>query len=177
MTQFNLILELTTIFKELLEASKAGYNVRHARRLMDLAFDRFEEMDGVEVSEMETTLDTIAIKTMDMPSELKDYFRYIENCQADNEIYPHDLPNFNSSIEFAQLATTFLTIVNDLLNVGITPCNAHQARLLLDDLFRKFEEQVEADEAKAYADDDHDPLRALFPNVQEDLDGLTLFPV
>ena len=157
MTQLNLILELTDMFKELLEATKTGYNVRHAHNMMDLAFDRFEEMDGVDVSEMGTILDEIAIKIMDMPSELKDYFRYIENCQDENEIYPHDLPRFDNSIEFTQLATGFFAIINDLLQAGVTPCIAHEARLFLDDLFKSFEDELEAKEQEALVEDDDTP--------------------
>ena len=175
MTQFNLILELLNIFEELLEAEKTGYNVRHARRLMDIAFNRFEEMDGVEVSEMGTILDTITLNILNMSPELKDYFRFIESCQTENETYPHDFPIFDNSSEFSGFATDFLTIINDLLQTGITPCTAHHAHLLLDDLFEAFE--YEAEELEALAEDNHtsNALNHFFPDLQEQLDGLTLF--
>jgi hypothetical protein len=177
MTQFNFILELTDIFKELLESSKASYNVRHARRLMDLAFDRFEEMDGVDISEMGTPFDATTIKILDTPSEQKDYFQQLERFQSENEIFPCDLPNGDHSIEMAQFVLGFVTILNALLGAGVTPCNAHQARLLLDDLLRDFEQQAEVFEATMEDDDTPNALNQLFPNLQEDLDNLTLIPV
>lgn len=134
MTPLKLLLELLDVIQDLLEDGATSDNLSHARLQLDLAFDAFEELDGVDQSELGTLLDTIAIKLLEMPKALKDYFQLLDSFQVKNEKDPRD-----DSVEMASLVTGFLTIINDLLQTGVTPCTAHQARLQLEEQLQAFE--------------------------------------
>lgn len=173
MTKLTLFIELLEVIKELLEASMTAYNVRHAHQLMELAFNRFEEREGMKLSDLDTIINDISIKLVNMPPELKEYFQLMEQFQVENEIYSHDITNFNNSIEVAQFAIAFFTILNDLLQAGVTPDNTYLAHLLLDDLFKEFEEQVEKIEDLAKIDDS-ETLCHCFPNIEIMLENITI---
>ena len=69
-----------------------------------------------------------------------------------------------------QFTKQLFTILDDLLETGITSCNVHQARLHLDYLFDTFEELdgLEIDEPTL--------LDSLFPDLKNGLNSLTIFP-
>ena len=69
-----------------------------------------------------------------------------------------------------QFTTQLFTILNDLLEAGITSCNVHQARLEFDYLVDQFEEMdgLEIDEPIT--------LNNFFPDLQDGLNSLTIFP-
>ena len=176
MTQLTLLMELLDVIKEILETGATSANIYYARQYMDITFNRFEEHDGMEPSKLDTVLDKIAIHSLDMPPELKVYFKSIESFRPKNEIDPHDFPSGDNSIDVAQLVTDFMVILNELLHAGVTPCTSHEAHVKLDDLFKRFEQQAQAHEEMAGIDDDMpNALNHFFPNIQDDLDGLTLF--
>jgi hypothetical protein len=166
MTQLTLFIELLEIIKELLEADLTTYNVRHAHRLTDLTFDKFEEMDGLKL----TDINDISIKLSNIPTELKSYFKLIELSQHEND---DDLPSFNNTIEVVQFSLRFLTILCDLLQAGVTPCHAFESRLLLEDLFKDFAEQVEEAEALEKSEEFVPPCH-LFPDLETMLNGVKL---
>jgi len=172
MTKLDLFLELTYITTHLLESGITESNIYESHHMMDYSFDRFEELDGVtdfEKSEMDTILDGIAIKILETPKDLKDYFKAIENFQNENEIYLCDLPpKFqNQTMEQVQFMSELFIILNDLLEMGITACNAHVARMKIDDLFQAFQEE-EPDVAPNH-------LNHFFPNLENDLNKITIF--
>jgi len=171
MTQLTLFMELLDVIKEVLETGATSTNIYYARLQLDTAFNKFEENDGLELSALGTILDKIAIDLLGMTPELKAYFKLIENAQAENEIYPHDLPSINNSVEVAQLVSEMMDILNALLHAGVTPCTAHEAHTKLDDLFKRFEQQAEAHEEK----EDNEYFDRLFPNLEADLAKITIF--
>jgi len=69
-----------------------------------------------------------------------------------------------------QFTTGLLNIINELLEAGISSCNIHEARERLDYLFDEFEEMdgVEIDEPIT--------LDNFFPDLQDGLNSLTIFP-
>ena len=69
-----------------------------------------------------------------------------------------------------QFTKQLFTILDDLLEAGITSCNVHQARLELDFLFDTFEE------FDGLKNDEPTFLDCLFPDLQNGLDSLTIFP-
>ena len=179
MTKLTLFMELLDVIKELLETGATSTNIYGARLQMDTVFNKFELFDDMELSQLDRVLDKISVDLLEMPSELKAYFKWIENAQAENEIYPHDLPNVDNSFEAAQFVSEFMDILNQLLHAGITPCTSHEAHMKLDDLFKRFEQQAEADEDMAINEylDTPNALAHFFPDLQEQMDSLTLFLV
>jgi len=145
MTKLILFTELLEIGNELLETDVTSNNVYEARKKLDYIFEKFEENSDYPVCELVTALDDIAINTLNFPKELKDYFHGIESFQAENEICLLELP-CHHTMEQAQLMAGFFTILENLLATSMTPCDAHQAHLHLDDLFKIFEEDAEAHE-------------------------------
>jgi hypothetical protein len=147
MTQFTLFMELLDTMNDLLEGGFDSDNVYHARMKMDCHFAKFDEINGIEQVMPVNLLDGIAKKLVYMP-ELKQYAKMIETFQAENEIYLLDLP---LKIEEAttcevQLIIGFFTILNELLEAGMTNCNVYEAHIRLDDLFKVFEDKADGNE-------------------------------
>ena len=69
-----------------------------------------------------------------------------------------------------QFTKQLFMILDDLLEAGITSCNIHQARLEFDYLFDQFDEFDGVDY------DEQNSLDCLFPDLQDGLDSLTIFP-
>ena len=147
MIQFTLFMELLDTMNDLLEGGFDSDNVYHARMKMDCHFAKFDENNGIEQVKPINLLGGIAKKLIYMP-ELKQYAKMIETFQAENEICLLDLPLKieNITIEEVQLIIGFFTILNELLEAGITPCSAYEAHIRLDDLFKAFEDEAEANE-------------------------------
>jgi hypothetical protein len=137
MTRLNLVLQLLDTTTHLLQSGITRSNIHEAHHMMAYSFDRFEEFDGIPVSELGTILDGITIKIMDMSQALKAYFQAIENFTNENEIFLCDLPpKFNDQkMEQVQLMVDLFTIFNDLLEIGLTSCHVHEARIKIDELF------------------------------------------
>jgi len=167
MTQFNLFLELTGIINDLLEVGMTSYSVYDARMKIDRLFSEFCETEGVKLSELEKILVDTDIKELSMPPELKLYFQMIANFQTENEINTSALPQQfgDNTIEQVQLMVGFLDIVNNLLESGVTSLNLYDAHIKIDDLFKAFEEQEEAEE---------DRLRAELNNMPSDLEDMPI---
>ena len=169
MTRFDLFLELTFSINHLLEGGITTTNLHEAHQMMEYSFDRFEEYDGVqlELSEMSMLLDGIDIKLLEMPSELKEYFQVLSNFVAQNEIFLSDLPPKygTQTTEQVQLMIGLFNILNDLLEIGMTSCHVHVARMKIDELFQSFE--LEEDNTPNFLDH-------LFPNLKDELNVLTI---
>jgi len=145
MTKLNLLTELLETANTLLENDMTSLSIYQARTQIAYLFDKFEEDADLPTCDTCNTIDEITINTLNFPKELKDYFHALETFQAENEIYLHDLPHFHI-MEQAQLMVGFFTILENLLATSMTPCDAHQAHLHLDDLFKIFEADAEAHE-------------------------------
>ena len=147
MTQFTLLIELLDTMNDLLEGGFDSDNIYHARMKMDCYFAKFDENNGIEQVKPVNLLDGIAKKLVYMP-ELKQYAKMIETFQAENEICLLDLPLKieEATIEQVQLIIGFFTILNELLEAGMTSCNVYEAHIRLDDLFKAFEDEAEANE-------------------------------
>jgi hypothetical protein len=174
MTKLILFTELLEIGTDLLETGMPSSNIYETRTRLDSIFAKFEEDSDFPICDLTEVLDNITIKVLSIPKELKDYFRIIESFQTDNELYPQ-----LHTVEETQLLTEFFTILENLLATSMTPCDAHQTHLQLDDLFKAFQEQAEAFEEMAGIDDDEFPtaLNHFFPDLAEVWVGLTLFPL
>ena len=175
MTKLNLLTELLETANTLLENDMTSLTIYQARTQITYLFDKFEEYADLPTCDLFTTVDDITINALsNMPTALAEYFNTLETFISENEIFPA-----HHSVEQAQLMLGFYTIFKELLQTEVTPCDTHQAYLLLDDLFKHFEQQAEEYEENAVIDYDETPnaLNHFFPNIQECLDGLTLFPV
>ena len=179
MRKLNLFTELLETANTLLETDMTSLAIYQARTQIAYLFDKFEADTDLPTCDLCNKVDDIAINALsNMPTALAEYFNTSEIFIAENEIYPQALP-VTHTMEQAQLMVGFYIIFKELLQTEVTPCDTHQAYLLLDDLFKDFEQQAEAFEEMAETDYDDMPnlLNHLFPNIQEHLDGLTLFPV
>ena len=147
MTQFTLLIELLDTMNDLLVSGFDSDNIYQARMNMDCHFAKFDENNGTEQLNPINLLGGIAEKFALMP-ELKQYVKTIETFQAENEIYLLDLPPKieAATIEEIQLIIGFFTILNELLEAGMTSCNVYEAHIRLDDLFKVFEEEAKANE-------------------------------
>lgn len=175
MTKLILFTELLEIGNELLEAGMKSSNIYEARKKLDDIFEKFEENSDYPTYDLSIALNEIAINALSVPKGLKDYFHAIESFQAENEIYLHELPQLHT-MEHAQLMAGFYTILENLLGTSITPCDAHQAHVQLYELSKCFEELTEELEEMAEDDFTLSVVSQFFPDLQEQLDGLTLFP-
>ena len=190
MTQFKLFLELLEIITQLFETGANACNTYEARLLIDSLLDDFDENQGIYIEEeaetkaetaeggeskLETIIAGIDAKMLAMPKELQDYFLMIESLQSGNYfqgLAPLPEPN---TIEQAQLMVGIFTILNDLLVAGITSCHLHEAHMLLDALLYEFE-QSQADIVNTVEDSAINALDHLFPNLENQLGALTIFP-
>jgi len=68
-----------------------------------------------------------------------------------------------------EFTTQMMDIINELLEVGITSCNIHDARTKLDYLFDDFEEQDGLNEESPNLSD------CFFPDLENDLTILSIF--
>lgn len=174
MTKLNLLTELLETANNLLETNMTSLTLYQARTQIAYTFDRFEEHSDRPTCNLITTINEIATEALaTMSTALAEYFNTIQGFISDNEIHPH-----NHTVEQAQLMVGFYNIFNELLQTEITPCDAHHAYVQLDDLLKDFELQAEENEDKAvdYNDDTPNALSHFFPNMQEALGELTLFP-
>ena len=168
MTKYNLILELTNIINNLLEEGVTGEDAQIARKQINDCFDRFEENEATEIAELGAILDNIASRISNLPKELQEYFQAIDNFQNLNEIFLGDLPAeyAHHRIEAVQAMSGVFDTFNTLLDTGINPCTAHDARIKIDNLFCELGQM-----AQTQADD---PLSNFFPNLADDLAELTI---
>ena len=175
MTKFDLILELTYSINHLLQSGINCHSLHETHRMMEYSFDRFEEFDGTESSDMELFLDGIAIKLLEMPQELRDYYRVIDTYKAENEIYLCELPRHvaNQTVEEVQLMVGLFTILDELLEIGMNSCTIHEARMKIDALFSDFEPEEEH-EKELIEDMVLDALDLYFPNMKAELNALTI---
>jgi len=100
-------------------------NIREVRLLVNHSFDRFEEREVTDISEL-GTIEGIAIKTLDMSNLLHDYSGVLNNSK-------------NTARGFELMVGVF-AILDELLYLGVTPCNAHIARQKLASLFDHYEQ-------------------------------------
>jgi len=137
MTKFDLFLELFYATSHLLKGGITNPNVQEVYQMMEYSFDRFEELEGVEDSELGTTLDGITIKLMEIPTNLKEYAPVLTTFQNENEIYPQAVPKKfgTQTIEQVQLMVELFIIFNDLLEIGMNSCHVHEARMKIENLF------------------------------------------
>ena len=147
MTQYILLIELLDTMNDLLVSGFDSDNIYQARINMDYHFAKFDENNGIEQIKPINLLGGIAKKFAHMP-ELKQYAKMIETFQAENEIYLLDLPPKieTATVEEIQLIIGFFTILNELLEAGMSSCNVYEAHIRLDDLFKAFEVEAEANE-------------------------------
>jgi len=135
MVKFNLFFGMIEIITQLLEIGDLS-TTHEARRLFDSLVSDFEESEGV------------AIKG-DKSNHLKEYFQVIENIQSLNNILVRGLPSLNEARtpEEAKLRVEIFAILNDLLKVGITSCNMHEARMQINTILAVHEQiQTEIEE-------------------------------
>ena len=174
MTQFKLFLGLLEIITQLIEAGANSFSTYEARLLLDSLVDDFDEDHGIYLEEDEAAeggesklkniLDGIDAKILAMPKGLHEYFQVIESFQ--------DLPSLSepNTVEHAQLMVGIFTILNDLLKVGVTSCNLHEAHMQLDALLEEFEQS----QADIVEDSAINALDHLFPNLESELNSLTI---
>jgi len=141
MTKLDLCSDLLCSINQLLDGGFAKKNIRDVRLLINYSFDRFEEREIANSSEL-STIEGIAIKTLDMPKSLHDYFQVLNEVQDENEIYLGNLPTQfnNQTVGDVELMVSVFAILDELLVLGITLCSAHIARLKLDSLFDMYEQ-------------------------------------
>ena len=191
MTQLNLFFGLLEVVTQLLEIGADSAITYEARLRVDSLVEGFEESQGVEMEEDESVGDDeveqspltallykVATKERTHPQELKayflvqEYFLVAENSQ-ENEVCFRGLPSLPeaSSPAEAKLQVEIFVILNDLLKAGVTSCNLHEAHMQLDALLEEHE-QVQAD----MEDNAIGALNHLFPNLENQLNSLTIFP-
>jgi len=176
MQKLNLFLNLMEITHELLNDGVTIDNVYMALDQMDSVFDHFEENEGYDENSIQENFQEIFFTLKHMPEELQQYFQSIEGFHNENDISLKPLPpRFRATTtEQMQLIAGLFYTLNELLTAGINCCNNHQARTHIDELFHDF---IANEENKEWFEDDtHDSLNNLFPDLEQQLDGLTLFP-
>ena len=175
MTKFDLFLELTYSINHLLQSGINHQNLHETHRMMEYSFDRFEEFDGVEPSDMDMLLDGIAIKLLEMPRELQEYYKVLESFKSENEVFLCELPRHvgQQTIEEVQLMMELFTILDDLLEIGMNSCTIHEARIKIDALFSDFEPEEEY-EKELIEDTILNALDQYFPNMKAELNALTI---
>ena len=181
MTQFNLFLGLLEVIIQLIEAGANSFSTYESRLLINSLVDDFDEYQGIYLEEEAETkaetagggeskliniLDGIDAKILATPKALHEYFQVIESFQ--------DLPSLSepNTVEHAQLMVGIITILNDLLKIGVTSCNLHEAHMQLDALLEEFEQS----QADIVEDSAINALDHLFPNLDSELTSLTIFP-
>jgi len=160
MTQFILLFRVLEITTQLLEVGADASTTHEARRSIDSLVADFEESQGVVIEEDES-------------EELKEYFQVIENLQSLDKILGRGLPSLleADNPELAQLRAEIFATINDLLKAGITSCNLHVAHIQLDAILEDHEQfQANCVEESGISALDH-----LFPNLEEQLNALTIF--
>ena len=177
MQKLNLFLNLMEITHELLNDGVTVDNVHIALDQMDSVFDHFEENEGYEENSIHENFQEIFFTLKHMPEELQQYFQTIEGFHNENDISLKPLPpQFRATTtEQIQLIAGLFYILNELLAAGINSCNNHQARTHIVELFRDFVANEHSNK-ECFEDDTHDPLNHLFPDLEQQLGGLTLFP-
>ena len=136
MTKFDLFLDLLCSINQLLEGGLTKKNISEVRLLVDHSFDRFEEREIANSSEL-STIDGVAIKALDMSKLLHDY--------------PRVLNAFQNTARGAELLDGLFTTLEELLYLGVTFCNTDIARRKLASLFDTYEQgEVEIDEAEQF---------------------------
>ena len=180
MIKLNLFLQLMEITHTLIEDGVTIDNAHYALMQMDSAFDDFEENEGVALSAQQENFQEIFFTLKYMPEEFKQYFQPIEafnNLSNDNDIYLKDLPpRFRATTtEQMQLIAGLFCILNELLAAGINSCHNHQARTHINKLFHDFVANEHSNK-ECFEDDTPDHLSYLFPDLKQQLGGLTLFP-
>jgi len=171
MTKFDLVLELLYTMNEILDAGISTPVLLKAQGMLDYSIDRFEEFDGdtnPPKCRMEVILDGIDSKIRKMPPALRDYFQFIEHCQAENEIrlccLPHEFSD--QTMEQVQFMIEFYDIFNEMLEMGMTSCNVHHAHMRINKLFQDFYESEDGDLCTC------DHLTPYFGSVLIELDGI-----
>jgi len=137
MKKFDLFSDLLCSINQLLESGLTKDNICEVRTLINYSFNRFEKHEVSGINEL-GTIDSIAIKTLDTPKSLHGYFQVLTQFQNANEIHLGE--SLNQTIEGVQLMIGVFVILDELLALGITLCNAHLARLKLDSLFDLYEQ-------------------------------------
>ena len=183
MTRLNLFLNLMDIIHNLLQNGVTCCNVEEARTSMDNVWDKFEEDEGVPISDRQRSFEDTFFNVMYLPEEIKQYCYTIEGFHTGNEIYLEALPiQCGDNVEQFQLIVGLFKILNELLAKGINGCNNHEARTQIDDLFNCFIEVDDIIKAELFRklldeeEDTTDSLSHFFPDLQSGLDRLTLFP-
>ena len=133
MIEFNLFFSVIETITQLLEVGADLSTTHEARGLFDSLVADFEESAGVETSK-------------DKSDQLKEYLQVIENIQSLNNILVRGLPSLNAARtpEEAKLRVEIFAILNDLLKVGITSCNMHEARMQINAILA-VHEQIQAE--------------------------------
>jgi len=176
MTKLTLFLQLLDTMNHLITTGMTSRNVYDARMHMDDLFTRFDEHHGLEMTKLDNILNVIAIKIAHLPKELKQYFQMIETFQTENEIYLQDLPlNIeDATIEQVQFIIGFFTLLNDLMETGMTADSIYQAHKQIDDLLKAFEEEMEEHEDKLRAE--NHASSCLPSYLQNTLDAIIIYP-
>jgi len=138
MTKFDLFLDLLCSINQLLEGGLTRKNIREVRLLVNHSFDRFEERELTDISEL-GIIEGVAIKALDMSKLLHDY--------------PRVLNAFQNTARGAELMTGVFAILEELLYLGVITSNTHIARQKLASLFDTYEQgEVDIDEAEQFED-------------------------
>lgn len=182
MTQFNLFFRILELITQLLEVGADASTTHEARRILDALVDGFKKSQDMMVEEdecevkgdlgkdspLKSILDKIATKERAMSQELKEYFQVIDSFQLLNNLLFRGLPSLEEADtpELAKLRVEIFAILNDLLKVGLTSGNLHEAHTQLDAILEEHE-QVQASNEK-------DALDHLFPNLENNLNSLTI---
>jgi len=163
MLQINLFLELVEVVTQLLEVDADSSSTHEARQLIDSLVADFEEAHGVMAEEASS-----------ISQELNEYYQIIENFQSLNNILACGLPSLNEpeEPELAKLRIEIFAILNDLLKVGVTSCNVHEAHMNLDALLAQHEQIQDMEEDCSV--DDFDSLDHLFAHSMTTIEKLTI---
>ena len=158
MTKLNLFLELMDTIHTLLEIGVTDYHAYDARLQFNSIFDNFEENDGVALPDSHKVFEDIFFTVEHMPEEFQQYFYTMDNFHSKNKIHLKTLPP-QACIETtqqAELVTGLFSILNELLEVGISACNNHQALMKINDLFDYFleVEEIPQDDFTTALDED-----------------------
>jgi len=164
MLQINLFLGLVDTVTRLLEAGADSATTHKARLSIDSLVAEFEEDHGVMIEEDNST-----------SQELNEYYQMIENIQSLNNILACGLPSLEQAKEpeLDILRVEIFAILNDLLKVGLTCCNVHEAHMQLDALLEQHE-QIQADITEGSEVDDFNSLDHLFASSVTTIDALTI---
>jgi hypothetical protein len=135
MIKLDLFLELFYSTNHLLEGGLTKTNIQEVRCMMNYSFDRFDKLKA-DVADPDTIIEGIAFKLLKLNTP-KEYVQVLNVFQSENEICLQALPkNFiYQSIDEVQLLLKLFTILNDLLEMGMTSCHIDAARMKIKDLF------------------------------------------